>query len=200
MRKPASTATRSTPPAALSFRSALAIHKPSSFGRPPLSEGGECSRTLHSPNISPGFLVHPPVHYNSRRTKNMDIVGHFSTSMHPAGETPAPPESTRFPIRFPTMSAPRAHRPLVTRHCARRAQVVPSCPSCLISLPRSIRLGAAESRTSNLSPPSPREPGRHAGSAMKLKAPVQVFFTRTTSPRAALQASTNTVLPSGVRP
>ena len=38
-------------------------------GGPPLSEGGECSRTFHSPNISPRSLGHPPGHYNSRRTK-----------------------------------------------------------------------------------------------------------------------------------
>jgi hypothetical protein len=45
--KPASTATRSTPPAALSFRATLAIHKPSSSGRhPPLGRG---RMLAHSP-------------------------------------------------------------------------------------------------------------------------------------------------------
>ena len=45
--KPASTATRSTPPAALSFRAALAIHKPSSSGRHPPLGGGRM--LAHSP-------------------------------------------------------------------------------------------------------------------------------------------------------
>ena len=47
MRKPASTAPRSTPPAALSFHSALAIHKPSSSGRHPPLGGGRM--LAHSP-------------------------------------------------------------------------------------------------------------------------------------------------------
>ena len=53
MRKHASTATRSTPPAALSFRSALAIHKPSSFGRhPPLGGGQMLARPPFSNYLS----------------------------------------------------------------------------------------------------------------------------------------------------
>jgi hypothetical protein len=47
LRKPASTAIRSTPPAALSTRSALASHKPSSFGRHPPLGGGRM--LAHSP-------------------------------------------------------------------------------------------------------------------------------------------------------
>ena len=53
MRKPTSTATRSTPPAALSFRSALAIHKPSSSGRhPPLGGGRILARFPFSKYLS----------------------------------------------------------------------------------------------------------------------------------------------------
>lgn len=45
---------------------------------------------------------------------NMAFFGHFPTSMRPAGGTPAPPVSTRFPGHFPAMSARMAHRPFVT--------------------------------------------------------------------------------------
>ena len=64
----------------------------------------------------------------------MDSFGRFSTSMHPAGGTPASPESTRFSIRFPAMVRPQGAPP--TRH------------SSLVTRLFSSRQGATESRTS----------------------------------------------------
>ena len=60
MRKPASTAIRITPPPPFPSapRSQSTSHIPP--GGTTLSEGGECSRTLHSPNISPRSPGNPP--------------------------------------------------------------------------------------------------------------------------------------------
>ncbi len=73
MRKQVSTATRSTPPAALAIRSTAAIQEPSSTGRPPPLGGGKCLRTLHSPNISPqshGHHPHPPNSPKNQKVSN----------------------------------------------------------------------------------------------------------------------------------
>ncbi len=94
MRKPASTATRSTPPAALSFRSTLAIHKPSSSGRPPLSKGGECLRALHALNTAP--IAQTP---SSQSTKIPEEPG-FPSPGNPRAGRPRPQHPHAFPSVF----------------------------------------------------------------------------------------------------
>jgi hypothetical protein len=105
MRKPASTATRSTPPAPFPSAPHSQSISPLSPGAPPLSEGGACSRTLHSPYISPRSLGNPPRPLSFPKDRNHGL---FRPVFHPhsprgrdARAPGIPPPSHPFPCNGP---------------------------------------------------------------------------------------------------
>jgi hypothetical protein len=146
--KPASTAPRSTPPAALSIRSTLAIHKPSSSGRhPPLGGGGMLAHSPFSKYLStlprpsspstitpkePSFWMERLLEETSHpktagQTRGRDVFG--SAKLLP-GKSPCllpPRASQKHPRSCPNASFPGVGT--IFNACARTEAPSPGHPS-----------------------------------------------------------------------
>ena len=137
---PASTASRSTPPAALSFRSAFASHKPSSSGRHPPLGGGR-------------LLAHTPCPEYGPHRPNPIVAIHYGGFRNSVASTFCPVQA--FVRRFPGAKASPTNAPSKTPPC-----LLPPFPPCFA--PRA-RFPAATPCLVGI-PASPPAAGRMAGS------------------------------------